>query len=112
MQGKLLKIGWIIMLILGIYRAIASIALTATGETDVSSGILFFTNAVAIIGITLGSYRRAEAWSWWCLLVIGLLPVLGCSIIHGVNPWIIVGWILFIPAIVLPAQAVFGKEST
>ncbi len=109
MQPKSVKIGWIIMLILGIYRFISSIMLTAAGETDISSGIVFFTNAVAIIGITLGSYRKSEKWSWWCLLIIGIAPLLGCTILHGLGPWVIVGWVLFIPAIVIPAKAILAK---
>ncbi len=111
MHQKSVKIGWIIMLILGIYRFIGSIMLMATGESDISSGILFFTNAVAIIGITLASYRNAEKWSWCCLLIIGIAPLFGCTILHGVGAWVLVGWILFIPAIVIPAKAILGKKT-
>ena len=110
MPSKALQIGWILMLILGLYRVIASILLYTTGESDISSAVLFFTNAAAIIGITLGSYRKAEKWAWWCLLVVGLLPLLTCTVLHGMMAWVIIGWILFIPAIVVPAKVILAPK--
>jgi hypothetical protein len=108
MQAKSIKIGWVLMLILGLYQ----IAFSVIAVQDVSVVILMATNGVAIMGISLGSYRRAERWSWWCLHVIGLMPLLSFTILHGVNPWFVVGWILFIPAITVPAKAILGKKST
>jgi hypothetical protein len=111
MQTKSVKVGWVIMLIVGVQRIFAGIMLAATGQKDLDVGILFVLNAVAIIGITLGSYRKAEKWSWWCLLIIGLTPPLYCLIAHGINAWNIVGLVLFIPAIVIPAVAILGKKT-
>jgi len=107
MQAKLIKIGWILMLILGLYRLAMSIILVAMGLGDVSNGILLATTAAAIIGITLGSYRKAERWSWWCLLVVGIMPLLSCTI----EVFTLVGWVLFILAIVIPARAILGKKA-
>ena len=55
MQAKLIKIGWILMLILGIYRIAASISLIAMGDADVSGGVSLATTGAAIIGISLVS---------------------------------------------------------
>lgn len=109
MESKALKIGWIIMLVLGIYRLVASFILPAMGE-DVSASVLLGTSGVAIIGLTLGAYRKAEKWSWWTLLVVGVAPVLSCTIIHGMVPWTAVGWILSILALAIPAKAILGKK--
>lgn len=54
MQAKLLKVGWIIMLILGMYRLVVSFMLLAMGE-DISASVLLGTTGVAIIGLTLGA---------------------------------------------------------
>lgn len=107
MEAKLLRVGWILMLILGIYRTIVAIVLIAAGVGDTSAGINLATTGVAVIGITLGSYRKAEKWSWWCLLLVGLVPFLG----YELNPVLLVGWILFILGLVIPAKAILGKKS-
>jgi len=112
MEAKLIKIGWILMLILGIYRVVVAIILMAFGVEDISAGINLATTGVAIIGITLGSYRKAEKWSWWCLLIVGLVPFLDWTILHGLNPVLLVGWILFILGLAIPAKAILGKKST
>ena len=112
MQIKSVKIGWILMLILGIYRTAMAIILAARGIGDISADINLATTGVAIIGITLGSYRKAEKWSWWLLLVIGLIPFLDWTILHELNPMLLVGWILFILALAIPAKAILGKKST
>ena len=59
-----MKIGWILMLILGIYRIAVAAILMAVGVEDISGGIDLATTGAAIIGITLGSYRKAEKRSW------------------------------------------------
>jgi len=110
MQSRLLTIGWILMLILGIERIALSVTLVATGFGDAHAGTLFATIGVATVGISLGSYRKAEKWSWWTLLAIGLMPLLYCTIVHGLMPGNIVDWVLFILAIALPAKAILGKK--
>ena len=112
MASKALKVGWILMLILGIYRVAVSIILVAMGFGDVTGGINLAATAAAIIGITLGSYRKAEKWSWWCLLVVGIMPLLGCTIVNGPDPLTVAGWVLFILALAIPAKAILGKKST
>ena len=100
------------MLIVGIERIALSVILVAMGFADAHNSTLFATIGVAIIGISLGSYRKAEKWSWWTLLAIGLMPLLYCTIAHGLMPGNIVDWILFILAIAIPAKAIVGKKST
>ena len=100
------------MLVLGIYRITVAIMLTAIGLEDISAGMDLATTGAAIIGITLGIYRKAEKWSWWCLLVVGLVPLVGYTISHGIEPGVLVGWVLFILALVIPAKAILGKKST
>ena len=112
MRSKSLKIGWILMLILGIYRIAASIILVAMGFGEATSGINLAATAVAIIGMSLTSYKKAEKWSWWTLLIVGIMPLLGCSILHGLDPITIGGWVLFILAIAIPAKAILGKKAT
>jgi ABC-type multidrug transport system permease subunit len=111
MESKALKIGWILMLILGIYRLVASFILPVMGE-DISASILLGTTGAAIVGMSLGAYRKAEKWSWWTLLVVGVAPVLSCTIIHGIVPWALAGWILIILALAFPAKQILGKKTT
>lgn len=61
-----LKIGWILMFILGLYRIMTSISLVVMGQADIASGVYLATTGLAIIFITLASYRKAHNWSWWC----------------------------------------------
>jgi len=112
MQDKVIKIGWILMLIVGLERVALSVILVATGLGDAHAGTLFATIGVATVGISLGSYRKAEKWSWWTLLAIGLMPLLYCTIAHGLMPGNIGDWVLFILAIAIPARAILGKKST
>lgn len=97
------------MLILGIYRVIASIILVAMGFGTVPSGVNLGATGVAIIGMALVSYRKAEKWSWWILLIVGIMPLLGCTIVHGMDPITLGGWVLFILAIVIPAKAILTQ---
>lgn len=98
------------MLVLGIYRIAVAIIVAAVGVVDISAGIDLATSGAAIMGITLGSCRKAEKWSWWCLLVVGLVPFLNWTILHGSNPVLLVGWALFILGLAIPASAILGKE--
>ena len=112
MQARSIKIGWILMLVLGIYRMGVAIAIAAIGLGNIYGNIYLATTGAAIIGITLGSYGKAEKWSWWCLLVVGLAPLVGATLSHGINPLVLVGWVLFILALAIPAKAILGKKST
>lgn len=103
MQNKFLKIGWMFMVLLGIYRVFSNIMLVAMDYGTVTSGVNLAASGRAITGIALISYRKAETWSWWTLLVVGIMPLAACSILHGLDPITIGGWILFILAIAIPA---------
>jgi len=68
------------------------------------------------IFIALYPYRKAETWSWWTALTIGLIAysfILPYGIIVGdisslfIN---IVALVLFLVAIVLPARAMLSKK--
>ena len=111
MQAKSIKIGWILMLALGIYRIVVAIIGVAIQLGDIAAGIPLATTGAAIIGITLGSYGKAEKWSWWCLLVVGLVPLLSSTISYGIQPLTVLGWVLFILALAIPAKAILGKKS-
>jgi len=114
MQSKALKIGWILLLILGIYRLMFSFLMPTMGF-DAAVGMILATNAVAIIGISLVPYRKAEKWSWLVLLIIGVVPLLGWSFeMQGMVQIVgaIVGWILLVLGLAIPAKAILGKKST
>jgi len=99
------------MLILGIYRVFSSFALPAMGE-DIGASVLLGVTGVAIIGMSLGAYREAEKWSWWTLLVVAIAPVLSCTIMHGMEVWTVLGWILGVLALAIPARVILGKKSS
>jgi len=140
MAAKSLKVGWVIMLIFGMYRIMESVILVAirsrfneimrivshafsgTGVNppiaihhSVFSLILccsfsLAATGVAIIIITLSSYRKAERWSWWCLLLLGGLPLFGITLLYGFDPITKGSWILFVLAIAIPARAILSKK--
>lgn len=76
--------------------------------------------AVLVIGITLTGYRKGARWSWYTLLVSGIIGWGGCltfrvtigireALMGGLTS--IIGTIIFIIAIVLPAKAILGKKA-
>ena len=105
-----LKIGFILMLIVGVQRALFSVMMVF-GETGaLDSDILYVVHVIAILFITLNSFKKGEAWAWWCLLLIGGIPPLYCTVVHGLNSWVIISWVLFLPAIVIPSGAFLRKK--
>jgi len=144
MSSKSLKIGWIIMLIFGMYRIMESVILVAirtrfneimkivdqafnyTGVVPpiaihhsvfsliLGYGFCLAATGVAIIIVTLAGYRKAERWSWWCLLLLGIMPLFGCflfnRIVHGFDPIELGSWILFVLAITIPAKAILSRR--
>lgn len=108
---KSIKIGMVLMLIVALFRIFASIQMVATGEKDLDGGVLFALNAIAIIGITLGAYRKGEKWSWWTLLIVVMTPPIYCIIAHGWLAWNIVGLVLSTLPIVIPAKAILCEEA-
>lgn len=109
MQSQFLKIGWILMLVVGVQRALVSIMLITEGGS-LDSDILYVVHVIAILFIAWNAYKEGETWSWWCLLIIGGIPPLYCTIMHGWNIWVIISWVLFIPAIVIPAKVFLIKK--
>jgi len=111
-MNKALKVGWILMLILGIYRLVFSFFMPTMGY-DAGQGMILATNAVAIIGISLVPYKKAEKWSWWVLLIIGIVPLLGWSFeLQGAIQIVgaAVGWILLVLGLAIPAKVILGKK--
>ena len=87
-------------------------------------GVLMFPISVLIILITQKSYRRAETWSWYALLITGTVlwgSLIGYRLSIGyflfntplrasssMTP--IVGLILLIIGLTLPAKAILGTN--
>ena len=108
-MSKSIKIGMGLLLIVALLRIVASIQLVATGEKNLDSGVLFILNAIAIIGITLGGFRKGETWSWWTLLIIVMTPPIYCIFAHGWLAWNIVGLVLAVLTMAIPAKAMLSK---
>lgn len=108
-MSKAIKIAVILMLIMALFRIFASIQMVATGEKDLDASVLFILNAIAIIGITLGAFRKGEKWAWWTLFIIVMTPPIYCIIAHGWLAWNIVGLVLSTLPIVIPAKAILSK---
>ncbi|MFQ6066977.1 MAG: hypothetical protein ACE5K3_06845 [bacterium] len=149
MQASSIKVGWKIMLAMGIYLAILGVFLVAvpqvsfkepfgafTGKswTDFISGspkssqlflmlmkfigVHLLSIAALIIGITLVAYRKGEKWSWYTLLISGIIGWGGALTYHtiiGIPEALIgglvtiIGAALFVIAIALPAKAILSK---
>jgi len=109
-MAKSIKIGMILMLILGLFRIFASIQMFATGEKSLDSCFLFALNGIAIIGITLGAYRKGEKWSWWTLLIIVMAVPIYCIFAHGWLTWNIVGLVVSTLPVVIPAKAILSPK--
>jgi len=95
----------------------------ATAEVGNFIGLVFrHLGCVAVlvgvfkIFIALYPYRKAETWSWWTALTIGVIAysfILPYSMIVGDIATLIfnvVAIILFLVAIVLPARAMLSKK--
>ena len=106
---KTIKIAVILMLILALFRIFAGIQMLVEEEKDLDSIVLFFLNAIAIIGITLGAYRKGEKWSWWTLLLIVLPVPIYCIIAHGWLSWNIIGLVLSVLPLAVPVKVFLGK---
>jgi len=108
---KTVKIAVIFMLILGLFRIAAGIQMLFEAEKNLDSIVLFFLNAIAIIGITLGAYRKGEKWSWWTLLLIVLPVPIYCIIAHGWLYWNIIGIVLSVLPLAIPVKAFLSKKA-
>ena len=146
-----IKIGWKVMLAMGIYLAALGFFLVAAPQTAFEEGFAAFTGnswtnfasanaepselflimqkfvganvlsaAVLVIGITLTSYRKGQKWSWYTLLIGSIIGWGSCLTFHatiGIRETLmgglisIIGTIIFIIAIALPAKAILGKKA-
>ena len=105
-MAKSIKIGMILMVLLGLFRIFASIQMFVTGEKGLDSSFLFALNGVAIIGIALGAYSKGEKWSWWTLLIIVMAVPIYCIFAHGWLTWNIVGIVVSAIPLIVPAKAI------
>jgi len=73
-----------------------------------------------MIFITHKSYSRGEKWSWFALLIAGIITwgsLIGYKVAIGYfqptpsSMTFIIGAILFVIGLVLPAKAIFSTES-
>jgi len=81
-------------------------------------GVLMLLISLLILIITRKSYSKAEKWSWYALLITGTMlwgSLIGYRIIIGyVAPSIVtfvIGVILFVVGIALPAKEFLGKQT-
>ena len=109
MESKVLKIGWIAMIIAGIQRLITGVMFLFMEGHDLGASVLYLAMAVAILLITLGNYRCGDKWSWLTLLVLGVTPPVFCIIAHEPSPWPIIGLLFILPGLLIPVKDVFRK---
>jgi hypothetical protein len=83
-------------------------------------GIALLTISILIIAITSKSYSKGEKWSWYTLLVSGSIlwgSLIGYKVAIGYfqltpsSMTFIVGAILFVIGLVVPAKTIFSKKS-
>ena len=83
-------------------------------------GIQILAISILIIFIAQNSYSKGEKWSWYALLIAGSILwgsmlgyrfVIGYVASSGIMTFLI-GLILFVVAIVLPAKEILGEKST
>ena len=108
-MSKSVLIACVLMIIMALFRIFASVEML--GQGDVDKGVLFILNAIGIIGITLGAYRKAEKWAWWTLLIIVMTPPIYCVIAHGWMGWNIVGLVLSTLPMAIPIKAILFKKN-
>ena len=83
-------------------------------------GVELLSISVLMIFITQKSYSKGEKWSWYALLIAGAVmwgSLLAYKVVTGYfdptlsSTTFIIGAILFILGISLPARAILGQES-
>lgn len=82
-------------------------------------GIALLVVSILIIGITSKSYTKGEKWSWYTLLIsgsilwgslIGYKITIGYFQLHPSSMTFIIGAILFVIGLALPAKAILSKK--
>lgn len=83
-------------------------------------GLQLLPISVLMIFVTRKSYSKGEKWSWYALLIAGVVTwgsLIAYKVVTGYfDPTIssttfVIGAILFILGIALPARAILGKKS-
>jgi len=148
MASKSLKIGWIVLFIMGLFKVYIGVMLafatqyvfvrsfevfTAKAWTDLATdypkmaemfimmgrllGTILIASAILILFVVWNSYRKAHKWSWYALLFAGALgwgSALVYNIVIGYAPSmvnVIIGIILFVIGIAVPAKAILGGKA-
>jgi len=81
-------------------------------------GAMLLGSAVFVLFMVWNSYRKAHKWSWYALLfadVLGWGSALTYHIVIGYavpTVMMIIGIILFVIGIAVPAKAILGKKAT
>jgi hypothetical protein len=84
-------------------------------------GVELLPISLLMIFITQKGYSRGEKWSWYALLISGTITwgsLIGYKVVIGYfqpttsSMTFIIGAILFIIGIVLPAKAIFSEKTT
>ena len=80
-------------------------------------GAMVLVAGLFVVLMAWKSYRKAEKWSWYTLLVTGIIGW-GSSLTHSIAVGcltglvvVYVGIVLFVIGIVLPAKAILGKKT-
>ena len=110
MKIRVLKIGWIAMLVAAVQRLVTGVMFLFMEGHDLGASVLYLAMAVAILLVTLGHYQSGDQWSWWTLFVLGATPPVFCIIVHGPDLWPIIGLLFILPGLVIPLKAVFRKQ--
>jgi len=147
MASRSLKIGWILLFIMGLFMVYIGVmlafatqylcvpnfeAFTAKAWTDLATdypkaaemfimmarllGAVLLGTAILILFMVWNSYRKGHKWSWYALFftnILGWGSGLVYHIVIGyamVTVMMIIGIILFVIGIALPAKAILGGE--
>jgi xanthine/uracil permease len=89
---------------------------------DEQIGVQLLSTSIRMIFVTQRSYKKGEKWSWYALLMAGIVTwgsLLGYKVLIGYfklsssSMTFIVGAILLVIGLALPAKAILGgKEQT
>ena len=148
MLSKSLKIGWIVLYVMGLFKVYMGVmlvfatqsllipnfeAFTTKVWTDLSTdypkaaemfimmarllGAILLGSAILILFMVWNSYRKGHRWSWYALLftnALGWGSALVYHIVIGyamVTVMMIIGIILFVIGIAVPAKAILGGKA-
>lgn len=84
-------------------------------------GVELLSTSILIIFVCQKSYSRGEKWSWYALLMAGIVTwgsLIGYKVVTGYfeatlsSLTFIIGAILFVIGITLPAKAILGNKPT